>query len=419
MSIQSASANVSTAIQRRLTTVLFLAQSIIGAGQILSFTFLPIVAATLTGNESLAGVPATLTMLGRAVAAYPIGWLMDKVGRRMGLSLGYFISVLGALLCVAAINTDAFLLLCLGAALNGVARSSGEQARFAAAEIMPPERRAKAIGLIVFAGTVGALGTPFITEPAETMAAYYGLIRSAGPYLMAAVLSLLAGLVIFFLLRPDPKQIGLAVARHHSGQQPSGEGRSLRQIFTTPAVVVATIVLVVSQLVMTLIMVIAPLHMHHFHHPAANITLALTAHTFGMFGLSSLTGWLIDRTSRHMMIIVGSLVLALSAVVTPLSPQLFPLALALFLLGLGWNFCFIAGSSLLSDALAPAERGRAQGANEMVVALAAGTGSLSSGSVFALGGIVWVSVMGLVVSLALAVVAAWAMRQQRAVPVMN
>lgn len=415
MSIQS----VSTSVQRRLTFVLFVAQSIIGAGQILSFTFLPIVATVLTGNESLAGVPATLTMLGRAVAAYPIGWLMDKIGRRLGLSLGYFISVLGALLCVAAINTDAFLLLCLGAALNGVARSSGEQARFAAAEIMPPERRAKAIGLIVFAGTVGSLGTPFITDPAGTMAEAYGLVRTAGPYLMAALLSLLAALIIFFLLRPDPKQIGLTIASHHSGQQTLGKARSLRQIFSTPAVVIATIVLVVSQLVMTLIMVITPLHMHHFNHPDSNITLALTAHTFGMFGLSSLTGWLIDRTSRHMMIIVGAFVLALSAMITPLSPALFPVALALFLLGLGWNFCFIAGSSLLSDALAPNERGRAQGANEMVVALAAGTGSLSSGSVFAQGGIVSVSIIGLVVSLALAAVAAWAMRQQKAVTVLG
>jgi predicted MFS family arabinose efflux permease len=82
------------------------------------------------------------------------------------------------------------------------------------------------------------------------------------------------------------------------------------------------------------------------------------------------------------------------------------------LLGLGWNFCFIAGSSLLSDALAPEERGRAQGANEMVVAIAAGIGSLSSGSVFALGGIISVSIMGLAVSLGLALVAVWAMRQQ-------
>ncbi|MBX3010089.1 MAG: MFS transporter [Caldilineaceae bacterium] len=408
---------VSTAIQRRLTFVLFLAQSIIGAGQILSFTFLPIAAAVLTGNASLAGVPATLTMLGRALAAYPIGWLMDKVGRRFGLALGYFISVVGALLCVAAINQNAFLLLCLGAAVTGVSRSAGEQARFAAAEIMPPERRAKAIGWIVFAGTVGSLATPFITEPAGTMAATVGLLADTGPYLMAAILSLLAGLIIFAFLRPDPKQIGMAIAQATGGQHLSGHARSLREIFATPAVIVATIVLVVSQLVMTLIMVITPLHMHDFHHPNSNITLALTVHTFGMFGFSSVTGWLIDRTSRHLMIVVGAIVLALSALITPLSPALFPVALALFLLGLGWNFCFIAGSSLLSDALAPSERGRAQGANEMVVALAAGTGSLSSGTVFAQGGILTVSMMGLVVSLALAVVAIWAMHREKSVTV--
>jgi len=408
MSIQ----HVSAGIQRRLIFVLFLAQSIICAGQILSFTFLPIVASALTGNERLAGVPATLTMLGRALAAYPIGWLMDKAGRRLGLSTGYFISILGGLFCVAAINSNLFWLLCLGAAFNGVARSSGEQARFAAAEIMPPDRRAKAIGWIVLAGTVGALGTPFITTPAGTLAESFGFPRSAGPYLMAGILSLAASLVVFLLLRPDPKQIGLAVAGQHGHKQTTGAGRPLREIFSTTPVIVSTIVLVGSQLIITLIMVIMPLHMHNFDHRDSNITLALTAHTFGMFGLSNLTGWLIDRTSRHIMIVAGSLVLAFSAMIAPLSPALFPVALALFLLGLGWNFCFIAGSSLLSDALAPEERGRAQGANEMVVAVAAGIGSLSSGSVFAAGGIISVSIMGLAVSLGLAAVAAWAMRQQ-------
>ena len=208
-----------------------------------------------------------------------------------------------------------------------------------------------------------------------------------------------------------------SIANQHSHPQQNNSSvvRSLREIFAVPAFLTATIVLVVSQLIMTLIMVIAPLHMHHFNHPDTNITLALTAHTLGMFGFSSVTGWLIDRTSRHLMIVVGSLVLALSAMIVPLSPTLFPVALALFLLGLGWNFCFIAASSLLSDALAPGERGRAQGANEMVVALAAGTGSLSSGTVFAQGGIISVAIMGLVVSLALAVVAGWSLRRQTGV----
>ncbi|MEZ4866092.1 MAG: MFS transporter [Caldilineaceae bacterium] len=409
--------SVSISVQRRLTYVLFAAQSIIGAGQILSFTFLPIVAATLTGDERWVGVPPTMTMAGRAIAAYPMGWLMDRVGRRAGLAIGYFTAAMGGLICVWAIMQNSFLLFCLGAACNGVARSSGEQARFAAAEIVPPERRAKAIGMIVFAGTVGALGAPLITNPAGAFAETYGFLRATGPYMMASGLALLAGLVVFTLLRPDPKQIGLAVAAHstHQSQNALSVARPLRQIFATPAVFTATIVLVVSQLVMTLIMVIAPLNMHHFNHPDTNITLALTAHTLGMFGFSNVTGWLIDRSSRQTMIIVGAMVLALSAIITPLSPALFPVALALFLLGLGWNFCFIAGSSLLSDALAPTERGRAQGANEMLVAIAAGAGSLSSGAVFAQGGIVAVSIMGLVVAVALALLAGWSMRRQAGV----
>jgi MFS family permease len=170
--------------------------------------------------------------------------------------------------------------------------------------------------------------------------------------------------------------------------------------------------MVVSQLVMALLMVITPLHMHRHNHAHTNISLVLAAHTLGMFGLSSLTGWLIEYTSRHTVIVAGGLVLALSSVLTPFSPQLAPLAVALFLLGLGWNFCFIAGSSLLADALAPGERGRAQGANEMVVALFAGAGSLSSGAAFAYGGITTVSALGLAMSVLLVGLSIWSLRRQ-------
>jgi MFS family permease len=235
---------------------------------------------------------------------------------------------------------------------------------------------------------------------------------------MAGLLSLLSGVWLFVLLRPDPRQMDLALALHPTETQkttaPHHAARPLRQIFASPTVQLATIVMVVSQLVMTLLMVITPVHMHHHNHAHTNISLVLTAHTLGMFGLSSLTGWLVERTSRYTVIVVGGLVLALSSVLAPFSLQLAPLAFALFLLGLGWNFCFIASSSLLADALAPGERGRAQGANEMMVALIAGAGSLSSGAAFAYGGITTVSALGLAMSVLLVCLSIWSMRRQTA-----
>ena len=166
----------------------------------------------------------------------------------------------------------------------------------------------------------------------------------------------------------------------------------------------------VGQLVMTTIMVITPLHMAKLTYTTDDIGWVLMAHTLGMFGLASVTGWLIDRTSSTIMIGVGGLVLILSALLTPLASNLWMLSAALFLLGLGWNFCFVAGSALLSAALKPSERGRVQGASEKLVSLASGAGSLSVGVIFAYGGIVGISAGGLLFSLVLILAMVWILR---------
>ena len=167
----------------------------------------------------------------------------------------------------------------------------------------------------------------------------------------------------------------------------------------------------VGQLVMTTIMVITPLYMNKTDYTTDDIGWVLMAHTLGMFGLASVTGWLIDRFGAYVMILVGGLVLVASAILTPLATSLLPLAVALFLLGLGWNFCFVAGSSLLSAALQPIERGRVQGASETLVSLASGTGSLSVGVIFASGGIAGIGVTGLAFSVLLLIAAIWIARQ--------
>ena len=141
-------------------------------------------------------------------------------------------------------------------------------------------------------------------------------------------------------------------------------------------------------MVMVMLMVITPLHMSYNQHDTQAISLVIMAHTMGMFGLSWLTGRLIERFRRLPMIAAGSLILVLAAVLAPISDGVPLLALALFFLGLGWNFAFIAGSSLLSKRLETHERGRVQGAGEMAVSTGAGLGSLGSGIIFAGGGII-------------------------------
>lgn len=405
---------VSRAVERRITSTLFVSQSLFSASAILSFTLMPIISAHLSGSDSAAGVPPTMTMLGRAVAAYPVGWLMDRTGRRIGLSLGYIFAIVGALLSVLSITTwPSFVGFCMGGLLMGMGRGVIEQTRFIAAEIFPPDQQAQKISLMVFAGTLGAVGGPLLVDPSGQLGASFGLHVHAGPYLMSGVLIFLGLVLVYALLRPDPMEIAQSLVKDQNEEVQ--EARPLRVIFASRMVRLGIGSMVVGQLVMTLIMVITPLHMDHHAHSAKAISWVIMAHTLGMFGLSSVTGRLVNRFGRVALVIAGAMVLAVSAVLTPISNEMPLLLFALFLLGLGWNFCFIAGSSLLSEALAPFERGRAQGASEMMVALAAGAGSLGTGFVFAGAGIVAVSAIGLAFSLALFGGTTWWTRREDAI----
>jgi MFS family permease len=166
-------------------------------------------------------------------------------------------------------------------------------------------------------------------------------------------------------------------------QQSSGPARSIREILRLPSAQLALAAMVCGQVVMVLIMTVTSLHMHHHEHSLGDVGTVITAHTLGMYGLSVVTGPLADRFGRPLTIALGALLLIAGSLIAPLSLMTGWLALALFLVGLGWNLCYIAGSSLLADILAPAERGNVQGASELAVNLASACSSLSSGFILA------------------------------------
>lgn len=403
----------SRSTQLRITWTLFATQSLFSATMIASFTLLPILSAQFGGSDSVAGIPNTLTMLGRALIAYPIGWLMDKHGRRLGLTIGYALAALGGLLSAYSIGLSSFMILSAGSMLAGMGRGVTEQARFVAGDARIGPDRASAIGLIVLAGTVGAVGGPLMVEPTRAFMSQFGYLADVGPFAAMVALNLLAMLMVFALLRPDPLAIARELENRSNGgvKKPIKPARPVSEIFAGSLVRLAIAAMVIGQLVMTLIMVITPLYMHHHNHGAGPISWVIMAHTLGMFGLSTFTSNLIERFGRINMINSGAGILALSAIITPISINAWALGVALFLLGLGWNFCFIAGSSLLADALAPNERGKAQGANEMMVALASGVGSAGTGVAFAQGGMTVVSAIGLGFALLLIAATVWVTRR--------
>ena len=154
--------------QRRITGTLFVTESLFAAAFIASVTLLAINATQLTGTDAMAGIPGTIQLLGRAAIAVPVGWLMDRAGRRVGLVLGYALGTVGFALNGLAVQQTSFLILCTGALLAGMANGTSQQSRFVASEVWPADRRARVIGFIVFAGTVGAIFGPLLVAPPLT-----------------------------------------------------------------------------------------------------------------------------------------------------------------------------------------------------------------------------------------------------------
>ncbi len=403
--------NLLRASARRITHALFVSQSLFSAAFIAAFTLSPIIVAELSGSEQAAGLPSTLTLISRAAVAYPLGWCLDRWGRRWGLSLSYVLGVVGGLVSVLAVVNGSLGWFLAGAALMGMTRAGGEQSRFIAAEVHPPAQQARAIGLVVFAGTIGSIGGPLLVGPATKWAAAWHMPANAGPFLATTLLLLLGLLITIAFLRPDPfklgQQVTAAFSLPHLAEQPARAARPLSEIFSSRTVRLAIVAMAIGQLVMSLLMVITPLHMSHHNHTQQAISWVIMAHTLGMFGLSGVTGRLVERFGQLPVIGGGTFILLVSSLVAPFSPNLVPLAVALFLLGLGWNFTFIAGSSLLSSQLSTQERGRAQGTSDMIVSLIGGAGSLGSGFLFAEGGIGLISSIGLGLSLALLALTIW------------
>lgn len=385
----------------RLTNIIFVAQSLQSASLISIITLNTIAAVQLSGSEAYAGIPSTILTLSQALAAVPIGLMMGRFGRRFGLGFSYGTSSLGALLGVLAIWQGWFPLMLVSATLVGIGRSGADQSRFTAGELFEEHERAAMIGRIIFAGTIGAVVGPGLVSPGSALAVQFGLHANAGAWLVAMVLYGLASVVTFLFLHPEPMTIArrMQQAEPSSAEAEEETERGTRELLRLPKVQLAILSMLIGQVVMTTLMTITPLHMSHSHYGTDSISFVIMAHTIGMFGFSSVTGWLIDRYGRTIMMVAGAIILVISAVISPLSTDLIVLVVGLFLLGIGWNFAYVAGSSLLSDALKGRERTRMQGTNDMLVSGAAALGTFSSGPLFSAGGYLAVTGTGLVITL--------------------
>jgi MFS family permease len=385
--------------RRRTRWVLFLSVALGSTGHLAAATVASIVGQDLLGTAALAGAPSASVVFGAAVGAIGLSWLMARRGRRVGLTSGYVIGLAGAVVATLAVVIRSFPLLILGTFVIGFGNSSNNLSRYAAADLVSPNRRAVAIGLVVWGSTVGGIVGPSLVPVGQQIAPLFGLPELAGPYLIPMAFVSVAAVLTFFLLRPDP----FALAHESNIHTDTGEPRtSTREILMRPAVLAAVAALIAGQATMVLIMTMTPLHLTEHGHGLDIVGIVISGHVAGMFALAPVSGWITQHLGTVRTIFLGTGVLvaasALAALAPPTSDEI--LFVALFLLGWGWNLGFVAGSAMLSSEIGLAERARVQGTADAVIWTTSALASLGSGAVVAAAGFSTLGFLGVAIVLA-------------------
>jgi MFS family permease len=407
---------MSQAAARKITWTLFVAHALSSTGFLASATVTAIVGADLSGRAEWAGVPSAIYQLGVAAASMMLGYGMDRVGRRTALATGFAVGAAGAAIAGWSVVSRTFAGFLVGLALMGPANAAAGLSRFVAAEVHPPPERGRAIAHVVVGGTVGTVIWPTLSVSLGPWLARLNLGDLTWPFVVSTTLLALTSLVIVVLLRPDPREIARSIAESESDAASADAGSprmSLAEIVRRPGAVVAMASMMCGHAIMVMVMVITSLHMRNHHHGVTAISLTTSLHVLGMFGFSILSGRLTDSIGRAPVIGAGAIVLLTACAIAPLSPAFVPITTGLFLLGLGWNFCFVGGSSLLADQLSPDERARTQGFNDLLMWVVAASGSIISGLVFATVGYGMMGAIGASLSLIPLGLALWWHSRQR------
>jgi len=408
-------------VQRRTLAVVVISQVLGGAGLAAGITVGALLAQEMLGSDGVAGLPTALFTLGSALAAYLVGRTTQRFGRRPGLAFGFGAGALGAAGVVLAAILWNPVLLFVSLFLYGGGSATNLQARYAGTDLATADQRGRAVSIALVSTTLGAVAGPNLVEPLGTLAGSWGLPVLSGPFLLAAVAYAAAGLVLWVLLRPDPYRLAhqlrqeaedAAVLEDAESPTPGAAGAAPEKKPARHGVALAALIMVLTQVTMTAIMTMTPVHMRAHHHGLGEVGLVIGVHIGAMYLPSLVTGWLVDRIGRVWMACAGGLVLVASAVLATLAPSdsLGLLLLALALLGLGWNFGLITATALLVDATEPDSCARVQGGVDVLVALSGAGGSAMAGVVMAAGDYSAVTIAGGVLALLLIPVVLWSPR---------
>ncbi|MBL1434634.1 MAG: MFS transporter [Rhodobacteraceae bacterium] len=357
---------INDSLAKRNLAVLITAQAVLGAQMAISFILGGLAGQYLSPNPCLATLPISLIILGSMLSAPVMSTIMQKYGRRAGFHLGVTAGGLSAAIQVYALYNQSFKLFLLGGFLTGIYMSAQGFYRFAATDTVSPAFMPKAISWVMAGGLLAAIIGPQLVKLTQDALAP---VPFAGAYLAVIGLNIF-GIFLFMALKiPKPKPV-------EPGQS---SGRTIGQLLRTPQIAVAIISAMVAYSLMNLVMTSTPLAVVGCGFGTNQAADIVSAHVLAMYVPSFFTGYFITWFGVRKVIAAGLVILAAAGVTALNGVEIENFYGALILLGIGWNFGFIGGTTMLADSHTPSERGRVQGLNDFLVFGMVTLASLSSG----------------------------------------
>ncbi|MCY9382699.1 MFS transporter [Bacillus inaquosorum] len=397
------------ALYKRTLFVVSISQICGGAGLAAGVTVGALIAQQMLGTDAFAGLPSALFTLGSAGSALFVGRLSQRYGRRTGLSAGFVIGGLGAIGVIIAAIINSIFLLFTSLLIYGAGTATNLQARYAGTDLANNKQRATAVSITMVFTTFGAVAGPSLVNVMGNFARSIGVPSLAGPFILAAAAYILAGVVLFIMLRPDPLVIARTI--EVTNQEPSDKGHleTTEHTENKRGIIVGAAIMVLTQIVMVAIMTMTPVHMSHHGHGLGAVGLVIGFHIGAMYLPSLVTGVLVDKLGRTAMAIASGTTLLLAGLMAAFAQgdSMVLLVIALSLLGLGWNFGLISGTALIVDSTETATRAKTQGTVDVLIALSGAAGGALSGMIVAGSSFLTLSFTGGILSLLLIPVVVW------------
>ena len=322
----------------------------------------------LSEDRALVTLPVSTMVLGTLVATLPASFWMRHVGRRLGFMTGAAIGFVGGIAASVAIYENLFWLFCLGTFLMGSYNAFGQYYRFAAADTASVDYRARAISYVMAGGVVSALFGPKLALHTHDLIPEHVYLAS---YASLSVLATVALVLLSFIRIP-----------RMTAEERRDTGRPWTVIVRQPVFIVAVLSAVVGYASMSLVMTATPLAMALCNHDMTDIPDVIQWHALGMFAPSFVTGHLIRRFGVLNIIGAGCVIELLAVLIDLHGVTLVHFYVGLLLLGVGWNFMFIGGTTLVTEAYRPPERAKTQALNDFLVFGSVAASSFVSGNLF-------------------------------------